>query len=538
MYIPPPSYHVHTAALQPHVERLTAHRRVWSDRAMGQAAAPSIAEIGVVALAIVDIVVAACAFALSYQLRFESEFGGLAPVVNARAGEYVTLFCVISAAIAVLARLHQLYRTDFLHTALEETYAIAKVVTLATSVALAATFFYRDVAFSRLVLPTFWLLAIVMMSVVHAFYRRWLVRRYARGVDRRSTVVVGTPSCYLLQRLRREPAFGVDVVGWMGERRQRNRELDPAVGWDRSHEPMRTGALVRSATAHTAVELGFLPRLGGVGDVERVLAVGGIRQAIILDHALPHDQLLAVIDACEQHGVEVRMIPPIYDLLVHLADVSFIECVPLMRVDEARYLRAHDAIKRVVDIAGAGTLLLVASPLFALIAAAIRWTSPGPVLFRQLRAGKGGRPFQMLKFRTMVPDAERRLSEVVDVNQLSEPVFKIARDPRVTPVGRWLRRLSVDELPQLLNVLRGEMSLVGPRPEELKIVDRYDVWQRRRLKVKPGITGLQQVEARGTLDLSHRVRLDIYYTRKQSLLLDALILARTVGVVLSGRGAT
>src|SRR4030095_10113069 len=149
-----------------------------------------------------------------------------------------------------------------------------------------------------------------------------------------------------------------------------------------------------------------------------------------------HDQLLAVIDACERHGVEVRMIPPIYDLLVHPSDVSFIDCVPLMRVDEARELRTSQGIKRAVDVVGAETLCVLLAPVFALIALAIRWTSPGPVLFRQLRAGKGGRPFQMLKFRTMVPDAENRLREVVDITQLAEPVFKVARDPRVTPVGR------------------------------------------------------------------------------------------------------
>jgi len=145
----------------------------------------------------------------------------------------------------------------------------------------------------------------------------------------------------------------------------------------------------------------------------------------------------------------------------------------------------------------------------------------------------------MLKFRTMVVDAEHRLTSIIDVNRLAEPVFKIVRDPRVTPVGRWLRRFSLDELPQLMNVLKGDMSLVGPRPEELRLVEHYDVWQRRRLKVKPGITGLQQIEARGALSSLHdRVRLDMYYTRKQSTLLDLVILFRTVGIVLSGRGAT
>jgi lipopolysaccharide/colanic/teichoic acid biosynthesis glycosyltransferase len=498
----------------------------------------SMPEAGAVALAVLDIVLAACAFAFSYLLRFHTSVGSFRPVEYAPTVEYVKLFLVIGAALVVLARLHQLYRTDFLHTTLEETYAIAKVVTLATAVGLIGTFFYRHHEFSRFMLPLFWLLSVVMISVTHAMYRRWLVGRYARGLDRHETVVVGMPTSYLLERLRSEAAFGVNVLGWIGERRQRGRSQECSTGWERTADPFRPGALVRSARGHDEDALDVLARLGSVDEIAHVLVTHRIRQVIILDSALTHDQLLTVIEACEQQGVEIRMIPPIYDLLVEPSDLSFIDCVPLMRVDEARHRRTGEGLKRAFDVLGATVLLILLAPVFALVAAAIRWTSPGPIFFRQTRAGRNGRPFAMLKFRTMVPDAEHRLRDLVDVDRLAEPVFKLVRDPRVTPVGRWLRRLSLDELPQLLNVLSGDMSLVGPRPEELKIVHRYDLWQRRRLKVKPGITGLQQVEARGTPNLCHRVRLDIYYTRKQSLLLDLVILGRTVGAVISGRGAT
>jgi exopolysaccharide biosynthesis polyprenyl glycosylphosphotransferase len=297
--------------------------------------------------------------------------------------------------------------------------------------------------------------------------------------------------------------------------------------------------LVRSAARAAAPALSALPRLGGAAELRAVIAREGIAEAVIVDPGLTHRSLLEALDACERAGVVARLVPPIYDLLVDPRDLSTVGGVPLMRIDEARFHLASRALKRLFDVGVSAALLLLLSPLLLAIGAAIRLGSPGPALFFQTRAGKGGAPFRMWKFRTMVHDAERRLEEVVDVAGLAEPAFKLERDPRVTPLGARLRRFSLDELPQLVNVLKGDMSLVGPRPEEVRLTERYDVWQRRRLKVKPGITGLQQVEARGTLSQLHeRVRLDIYYIRKQSLLLDLWILFRTFGVVLSGRGAT
>ena len=484
-------------------------------------------------LAVSDIAVAALAFVLAYLVRFELHVGVIEPVAKAPPIEYAKLFLVIGATIAILAHLQQLYRTANFYSTLEESYIIAKTITFATAIGLAIAFFYRDFQFSRLALAYFWTISIVLIATTHSVYRRWLIGRYARGLDRRRTIVVGEPSDCLLERLRSDAAFGVEVVGWLGC----GADGGGTAGVDADCD--RAGVLMQSAKVRGRFTPSTLPRLGTIDDAPSVVERGSVEQIIIVERALTHYQLLSIVDACERHCTEVQLIPPIYDLLVQPTDLAFVNGVPVMRIDEARYHRGQQAIKRAFDIVAAGILLLLLAPLTLTIAAAIRWTSPGPALFRQMRAGKGGSPFEMLKFRTMVCDAERRLAEMVDVDRLAEPVFKIVGDPRVTPVGRWLRRFSLDELPQLLNVLKGEMTLVGPRPEELKIADRYDVWQRRRLKIKPGITGLQQVEARGALsNLNERVRLDVYYTRKQSFSLDMAILLRTVGAVLSGRGAT
>jgi lipopolysaccharide/colanic/teichoic acid biosynthesis glycosyltransferase/GT2 family glycosyltransferase len=194
-------------------------------------------------------------------------------------------------------------------------------------------------------------------------------------------------------------------------------------------------------------------------------------------------------------------------------------------------------VKRAMDASCSLVGLIATAPLFPVLAVAIKLDSPGPVFFVQERAGENGRPFQMVKLRTMVDGAEKKLAELVDVESLSSPAFKLCDDPRITRVGHFLRRTSLDELPQLWNVLKGEMSLVGPRPEEMRVVRLYNDWHRQRLAVKPGITGPMQVNGRADLSLAERVQLELDYMRHYSLWKDVNILARTVIAVVSGRGA-
>ncbi len=193
--------------------------------------------------------------------------------------------------------------------------------------------------------------------------------------------------------------------------------------------------------------------------------------------------------------------------------------------------------KRTFDVVVASLLLLALLPLFALVAVAIRLESEGPVLFRQQRVGRGGRPFTFYKFRSMYADAEARREELADQNEQNGPIFKIRRDPRVTRIGRWLRRASIDEMPQLWNVLRGDFSLVGPRPPTPDEVLGYEPWQRRRLSIPGGLTCLWQVSGRSEVGFEDWMRLDMRYVARRGLLEDLVLLARTVPAVLSGRGA-
>jgi lipopolysaccharide/colanic/teichoic acid biosynthesis glycosyltransferase len=201
------------------------------------------------------------------------------------------------------------------------------------------------------------------------------------------------------------------------------------------------------------------------------------------------------------------------------------------------FLHTLPAWKRALDMTGAAFLLVLFSPVMLLAALAIKLTSPGPVIYKQQRVGKGGRPFTFYKFRSMVADAEKRREELLDRNEQDGPVFKIRNDPRITPVGRFLRKTSMDELPQLWNVLKGDMSLVGPRPPTVDEVPRYDSWQRRRLDLTGGMTCLWQVSGRSNVGFEEWMRMDLNYIRDRSFFLDMKLLLKTPIEVLRGRGA-
>jgi exopolysaccharide biosynthesis polyprenyl glycosylphosphotransferase len=250
-------------------------------------------------------------------------------------------------------------------------------------------------------------------------------------------------------------------------------------------------------------------------------------------------QVEKVIAACELEGVEVWLMANFFQTRISQTVVDDFAGRPMLVFRCTPDASWQALMKQLIDLLGAAALLLIFSPVMFLAGLLIKVTSPGPILFRQLRCGLNGRPFTMLKFRSMVSDAEQRKHEYEVLNEMSGPVFKATNDPRVTRVGRVLRKFSIDEFPQLFNVLRGEMSLVGPRPLPLDEVRRFgDLAHRRRLSVRPGITCLWQVSGRNNVtDFKDWVRLDLEYIDNWSLWLDLKILARTVPVVLMGTGA-
>jgi exopolysaccharide biosynthesis polyprenyl glycosylphosphotransferase len=239
----------------------------------------------------------------------------------------------------------------------------------------------------------------------------------------------------------------------------------------------------------------------------------------------------------EEQDVHMIVVPALTDISAQRLDVRPVAGLPLVDVDRPQAIEAARWIKRSADILGSAVLLLLASPVMALVALAIKLEDGGPVIFRQRRVGLKGDEFDCLKFRSMCIDAEARLAALAAQNEGAGPLFKLTRDPRITRVGRFIRRFSLDELPQLWNALRGDMSLVGPRPALPTEVAQYDSDTRRRLDVRPGLTGLWQVSGRSNLSWDDTVRLDLYYVDNWSMVQDLMILARTAKAVVGSSGA-
>jgi len=280
-----------------------------------------------------------------------------------------------------------------------------------------------------------------------------------------------------------------------------------------------------------------LPRLGTIADISKVAREYEIERVVVTEQKMSEPAAERLIEECKAAGLALTFLPQHYGLLGPGIELNRLAELPVLDFRFADPSRSTEAMKRAMDVVVSGGLLLLLSPLLLAIAVAILLDSGRPVFFRQRRAGQDGEPFTMLKFRTMVADAEERLGELVDLTKLEQPAFKIDDDPRITRSGRLLRRFSLDELPQLINVLRGQMSLVGPRPEEESVVALYDERQRGRLAIKPGLTGPMQVYGRSDLTFEERLAMERDYLDNLSLLTDLAILLRTPRAVIRGEGA-
>jgi exopolysaccharide biosynthesis polyprenyl glycosylphosphotransferase len=276
-----------------------------------------------------------------------------------------------------------------------------------------------------------------------------------------------------------------------------------------------------------------------VEDLKMALTRSPIDEVMV---TLPPDhyasEIREIINLCERQGILLRLETQPYNVQITRLDIDELEGVTMLTIQSGPKEDWHLLTKRLMDLIGGVVFLVLLSPVFLLVAVLIKLDSSGPVFFKQARVGLNRRRFQLFKFRTMVDGAHRQQAALEQRNEVTGPVFKIRRDPRVTRIGLLLRRFSIDELPQLLNVIRGEMSLVGPRPLPVRDVERIDsLWQQRRFSVKPGITCLWQVSGRSDVSFDRWVRMDLEYIDRWSLELDLKILLRTISAVVKASGA-
>ena len=392
-----------------------------------------------------------------------------------------------------------IYRTARMKTLVDELQILFRGVALGLLVVSAIGFFFREFYFGRFVVVASAGFNLLLQGGSRIFFHRVERRMRLSGDHDVPALIVGTgiAAIRLLQKIQDHPEVGYRVVGFLDER---------------GDFPDK--------------DLANHPLLGTLDDLHGVALEFGVEEVFVAAPSLGHTRMLSLVLACEDLGITFRVVTNLFEVLTAGTPLDLVDDLPLVQLGRQQVHALYEPLKRVFDLVGVLTLLAPAALLMLWCAWRIRRTSPGPALFTQRRVGRDGRLFEMYKFRTMVADAE--------------PYAVAPRDPadaRITPYGAWLRATSMDELPQLLNVLKGEMSLVGPRPEMPFIVDSYDEWQRRRLEVKPGITGLWQILGRKDLPMHDNLQYDFYYIRNRSLAFDASILIRTSWAVVSRRGA-
>lgn len=415
----------------------------------------------------------------------------------------ILLFIVTLPAWVVVAKLHGLYdnddeRTD--HTTADDLVGVLHLVTLGLCFFLFAGWATGRATPSPSKLFAFSLLAVALVP---------LARASARAAARRSTLYVqnalivgaGEVGQLVARKLQKHPEYGIRVVGYV--------DSDPVEG---------------------AYGDPDVPVLGDIVDLPEVVESHGVERVFVAFSRDGHEEMLDALRLLQRTQVQVDIVPRLFEVVGPRMQLHTVEGLPLLGSPPVRLSRSSTLAKRALDIAVSAVGLILLAPLMALIALLIKLDSPGPVFFRQLRMGCGEKPFRIFKFRTMRHDAEELKDRIrhLNVHLEDDPrMFKVADDPRVIPVGRVLRRFALDELPQLINVLRGEMSLVGPRPLILEEDDHVREWARTRLHLKPGITGMWQVLGASDIPFDEMTRLDYIYVTNWSLWGDMRLLART-----------
>jgi exopolysaccharide biosynthesis polyprenyl glycosylphosphotransferase len=351
-------------------------------------------------------------------------------------------------------------------------------------------------------------LAFMLLEKIVVFFVMHYVRK--QGYNYRRLLIVGTGrrATNFIKKIQSHPEWGLKILGAIDD--EPYREID---------------------------KVGNVGVIGILENLPQILHTNAIDEVVFVVPRSRLNYMENAINVCETEGVKATVAVDLFDLKIARSHQTELEGIPLLTFETTVAKESQLFIKRAMDVVISGLGIILVSPLFFIVAVTIKLTSSGPVLFTQKRVGQNGRKFKFYKFRTMYKGAEKKLSELEAQNEMSGPIFKMKKDPRITPVGKILRKFSIDELPQLFNVFVGHMSLIGPRPPVPEEVKQYNPWQRRRLSMRPGITCLWQVNGRNKIDFEEWMKLDLEYIDNWSPWLDFKILLKTIPAVISGRGA-
>ncbi|HET6465842.1 MAG TPA: sugar transferase [Nitrospiria bacterium] len=457
-----------------------------------------------------DLILIVIAFFLAYWVRdafFSDSYGKLVEV-----DRYLWLLLFIVPTWSFLLYYFRLYRSFRTKKLWTEPLALLKVVLAGTLLLGAAIFVFKQHDLSRLFVVLFGGTAFVFLSVGRIALRVIAKKARWNELNTRNVLLVGTG------RRAREIA----------------KVLEDNKDWG-----FKLLGLISDTGDGEPAKAGGYPVIGHVNQISEILQHQVVDEVIFAVSRKKLEELETIFLMCEELGVRARVAVNFFPHMIAKIHLDDLHGVPLLTFTTTPYNEFLLAFKRSFDLAVSGLLLVALFPLFLLITLTIKLTSKGPVFFKQTRVGLNGRRFTLYKFRSMVRNAEAQKHELLHLNEMDGPVFKMKGDPRLTSIGRFLRKTSLDELPQLINVLNGDMSIVGPRPPLPEEVAQYERWQRRRLSMKPGLTCLWQIHGRSHIvDFNKWMELDLQYIDNWSLQLDFVIFLKTIPVVLLGKGAS
>jgi exopolysaccharide biosynthesis polyprenyl glycosylphosphotransferase len=431
------------------------------------------------------------------------------PVKDTPPGNFFWLQVSIVIGLVVILAIRGLYNARLTGTWFRQAWTIASSATIGLAFLITYFFVFQPPSSSRLLVPFVWAVAILILCTGRLIVSWAMGMLYRLGLGETRLLVIGSGRLgkMIMQHIAANPSLGYSIVGFLN---------------DKNEPPSDFG---RFKMLGTLEDLGMVIRSMQIDEV--IIALPSNMQ----EHSIKSVRLL------ERFGASFKLVPDLHELSLSRIDMETVEGIPLIGIKQVSLNKAQRAVTKAVDIVVSLLILVLGLPFWLCIALAIRLNSPGPIIYRTTRIGLNGRPFKMYKFRSMYQNADQILSALMAHNEAQGPLFKMKEDPRITPVGKFLRRTSFDEIPQLINVIWGEMSLVGPRPPLPDEVAQYEEWQKGRLAIKPGMTGLWQVRGRSDLSFDEGVLMDLYYIENWSLRLYFQILLRTIPAVLFHRGA-
>lgn len=455
---------------------------------------------------VMDTIATILAYILAYHSRILYQ-----PDYTADFYSHLALLPLILTLFTGLVSYKSAYKSPRSLNLLNHAWIIFRGGAISFAVLMSLFFIFKIQFASRYVIFIFCILEFIFILSIRAFVQEYFKRSVKRGKNRLNILIIGTGdrAKELSEKLSRQTAWGVRVLG----------HLDP--------DESRIGNNVLDA-----------PVIGTVSDINNCLKEFVVDEVIIAIPRTLLNDVERIYQACEEEGIKLRFMADVFNLQVSRMGLIQIGSIPLLTLEPVAQNEIKLLIKRCFDLATTLFFMPILLPLIAIIAIAVKLDSPGPVFFIQQRVGLRKHLFPMIKFRSMHVDAEKRMKEIEHLNEAKGPIFKITNDPRVTRIGKFLRKTSLDELPQLFNVIRGEMSLVGPRPMSIRDVSKFDKGiQRKRFSVKPGLTCIWQVSGRSNLPFEKWLELDLKYIESWNLWLDIVILAKTMPAVFLSKGA-